>query len=70
MTHKMKDKDVDGAAEALLNWIESQEINPHDAVRVLTTALVAIIHAISVSRGLNAKEGGRVIADIIVESLA
>ena len=65
----MKGEDVGGAAEALLNWIESQDINPHDAVRVMTTALVAIIHEISVSRGRSAKEGGRIIADIIVESL-
>jgi hypothetical protein len=69
MTYEMKGEDVGAAAEALLNWIESQNINPHDAVRVLTASLVALIHEISVTKGLNAKEGGQVIADIIVESL-
>jgi hypothetical protein len=70
MTDDMKGEDVGAAAEALLNWIESQDINPHDAVRVLTMALIAIIHEIAVAKGLNAKDGGRAIADIIVESLS
>jgi hypothetical protein len=65
----MTGKDVDAASHALLNWIESQDINSRDAVRVLTLSLVAMIHAISVEGGLNAKAGGRIIGQIIVESL-
>ena len=38
-------------------------------MRVLTVSLVALIHEISVTRGLNAKRGGRVIADIIMDAL-
>ena len=69
MNYEMTPEDVGDASNALLNWLEDQGIKPHDAVHVMTTALVAVIHEISVSRGLNAKAGGRIIADIIVESL-
>jgi hypothetical protein len=65
----MRSKDVHDATQALLNWCDSQEIAPDDAVRVLTTALVAIIHEVAVATGRDAKQGGQIIANIIVEAL-
>lgn len=69
MTYEMKGNDVEAASKALINWLDNQSINPHDAVRVLTTCLVAVIHEISIDQGLSAKEGGRIVSNIIMESL-
>ena len=69
MNYEMTPEDVGDASNALLNWLENQDIKPHDAARVLTTCLVAIIHQVSLDHGLNAKDGGRIITNIIMESL-
>ena len=69
MKHEMTEKDFKHAALALIDWIESQEIAQHNAVRVLTTTVIAIIKEIAVSQGLEARDGGKIIAEIIVESL-
>ena len=69
MTYEMTGEDVEAAAHALLAWCESQDMNPQDAARVLTTALVAVIHGVAVSNGRRPKDGGRIIADMIVEAL-
>lgn len=69
MTYEMKDEDIKAASCALIDWLESQAIIRHDAVRVLTTTVIAIVKEIAVTSGLNAKDGGRIIADIIMESL-
>ena len=68
-SYEMSGPDVEAASHALLAWMETQDINPQDAARVLTTCLVAVIHEVALTKGLNAKDGGRIIADIIVESL-
>jgi hypothetical protein len=65
----MRSTDVGDAAQALLDWLDSQDIVPDDAVRVLTTTLVAIIHELAVTTGRDAKEGGKIIANIIVGAL-
>ena len=65
---KMTDGDVKSAACALIDWLESQRILQHDAVRVLTITTIAIIKQIAATNGLDAKEGGRIVADIIVKS--
>ena len=44
MNYEMTGEDVGAASHALLGWRESQDINPQDAARVLTTCLVAVIH--------------------------
>ena len=62
-------RDFADAANALLSWIETQDISPSDAARVLTTALVGLILGIARSRGSDAREGGQIIAEIIVKSL-
>jgi hypothetical protein len=68
MKHKpprMKGKDFVRASKALMSWLESQDIHPSDAPRVLTITLVAMIRTIAKIKGLDAKEGGRIIATII-----
>ena len=52
MKYEMTGEDVRAAACALLAWCESQDMNPQDAARVLTTALVAVIHEVATSNGL------------------
>ena len=50
MTGKMTKKDYAAASIALLDWLESQEIGPEDAPRVLTTTLVGIIRELAEKR--------------------
>ena len=69
MSSTITPDEVGDASNALLNWCESQGMTYDDAVRVLTTCLVAVIHELAVTGGRDAKAGGRIIADIIVESL-
>ena len=66
---RMKNEDVKAASLALIDWLESQEITRHNAVEVLTTTVIALIKEIAVDQGLNAKDGGKIIANIIKESL-
>ena len=66
---KMTAKDVGAASDALINWLESQDMSGDECVRVLTTTLVAVIYEIAVTTGKDAKEGGRIITGIIMESL-
>ena len=66
---RMKEEDIKAAGLALIDWLESQEIIRHDAVSVLTTTVIALIKEIAVDQGLNAKDGGKIIANIIKESL-
>ena len=68
-SYEMNGADVEAASHALLAWCESQEINVHDAARVLTTCLVAVIHEVALTKRLNPKDGGRIITDIIMEAL-
>ena len=69
MTHRMKDTEIRDASEALIDWLESQDLDPENAVPVLTTTLIALIHEIAVNEGRNAKDGGRIIANIIMRGL-
>lgn len=69
MNYELDSEEVGDAAHALIGWLESQDLTPQDAVRVLTTALVAVIHEVAVTKGLCPRDGGKIIADIIVESL-
>ena len=68
-SYEMTGEDVEAASHALFAWMQSQDINSHDAARVLTTCLVAIIHQVAVSIGRRPKDGGRIITDIIMEAL-
>ena len=69
MSHRMKGKDIVAASSALVDWLESQEIDPDDAVLVMTTTLVGVIYQLAKKHGGDAKVGGKIIADIIMESL-
>ena len=64
-TPRMKGKDFVDASKALIAWLESQDIHPSDAPRVLAITLIAMIRVIARREGLDPKEGGRVIASII-----
>ncbi len=46
-SYEMTGADVEAASHALLAWMESQDIQPQDAARVLTTCLVAVIHEVA-----------------------
>ena len=70
MNNEMTDDEIRAASLALIDWLESQEIIRHDAVRVLATTMIAIIKEIAVSHGLDPREGGRIICDTIVKSLS
>ena len=66
---KMKGKDFVHASKALIAWLQSQDIHPSDAPRVLTMTLVVMIQVIARKEGLDPKEGGRIVASIIAEEL-
>lgn len=64
--HRMKrSKDFVDASKALIDWLDSQDIHHSDAPRVLAITLIAMIQVIAKKEGLDASEGGRVIASII-----
>lgn len=69
MISTMSSYAVETASNALLNYLEDEGIEIHDAARVLTTCLVAVIHENAVTYGLKAKDGGRIITNIIMEAL-
>ena len=65
----MTEQDYADAASALLDWLQSQEISADDAPRVLVMTLVGLIDALAKQNGGNAREGGKIIANVIMESL-
>ena len=66
---EMTAKDIDAACQALADWFDSQDIGPENAARVMTVLLTATIHEVALERGLNPKDGGRIITDIIMAAL-
>ena len=70
MSHKMQKKDYTDAAIALADWLASQDIAPEDGVRVLTMTVVGLIGTLAAKKGVDPKDGGKIIADIIVRSLS
>ena len=67
---RMLNKEITDASAALCAWFESQDIDPKSAVPVLTETLIKIIAYLADARGLDPKDGGEIIAGIIVEALS
>jgi hypothetical protein len=61
----MTESDHQAAAAALIDWLESQSIDPSDAVIVLTTAIVALVRSIAKQQHLNPRNGGEIVARMI-----
>jgi len=61
----MNERDLDGAASALVRWFESQEIQPIDSVGVMVLVLCGILRKTNAP----AAEGAALLADVIKEML-
>lgn len=57
------------AVTALIDWFESQEINPADAVPVLAETMIHAILTIAEIDNKDPEEGGRIIAKAILKGL-
>ena len=67
---RMLNKEITDASDALCIWLDSQDIDPENAVPILTETLIGIVAAIADARGLDPKDAGEIIAGIIVEALS
>jgi hypothetical protein len=49
-------QDVCQASEALINWIQSQDIDPIDCIPIMAMAMAAMLRALSAGYGKNPHE--------------
>lgn len=57
------------ALMALLRWLQSQSIEPHDAVPLLCSTISIIVSQLAVQGDMNAMDGGRAAGDMIMDCL-
>jgi len=65
----MNKKDISAASLALLDWIESQEISPGEAVPVLVLTISALIRGIADRNQSSPSDGARIAGDMIRETV-
>jgi len=57
--------DIRAAAEALLSWLESQDIDLADCVPILAHTTRSLVMTIAQQRGTDVAEGLNIVADMI-----
>lgn len=65
----MNEKDAKDAANAMLGWLESQELEPVDAVPVVLLVLAGLIHEVAKHSDLDRMEGGRAAGEALLAAL-
>jgi hypothetical protein len=65
----MNNKDLSAASLALLDWIETQEISPDEAVPVLVLTISALIKGIASRNDTNPAEGAQIAGEMIKETV-
>jgi len=61
----MNDEDTRRASLALIDWIESQDIEAEEAVPVLVHALASFVYAVAETRGNDVQAGLDVVAQMV-----
>lgn len=62
-------KDCAGAGNALIGWLESQNLPPEDGIPVLLLALAGLIHQLAEERGLDSAAGARAAGRALIKAL-
>ena len=65
----MTDKDMSEASLALINWIESQDLDPGQAVPILVLTMSGLILSIAKRNETAPAEGARIACEMIRETV-
>jgi hypothetical protein len=64
----MTNDDIRKASLALIDWVDSQDLDAEEAVPVLVHALASFVYAIAETRGADVKVGLDVAAEMVRNS--
>ena len=65
----MTDKDMSEASVALINWIESQDLDPGQAIPILVLTMSGLILSIAKRNATTPAEGAQIACEMIKETV-